>query len=71
MRPLTAEEIEQFASREDVRRIAVENFLMTVSNNNDVETALMNVHRDGKMYRWNNATLQAITEGIVLAGRMS
>ena len=68
LRKLTAEEIEQFASRENVRRIAVENFLMTVANNLDMDAALINLCMDAKSYDWDRGTLKAITHGVVLAG---
>ncbi|MCK4329460.1 hypothetical protein KAX02_06420 [candidate division WOR-3 bacterium] len=71
LRKLTAEEIEGFASRENVKRIPVENFLMTVTNNDNITAALNNLEYDGKVYYWNRETMKAINEGIHLSGGMS
>ena len=64
LRKLTSEEIEEFASRRGVRRIAVENFLMTVTNNPTLEIAMLNLVMDASLYKWNSATLNAIRAGI-------
>jgi len=68
MRELTADEIEKFACRRNVRRIAVENFLMTVDNNDSLGDALANLGMDAGLYKWNRETVGAITKGIYLAG---
>lgn len=65
MRKLTSKEIEGFASREGVKRIAVENFLMSMGS--DSMGATMNLHRDALVYRWNTKTVKAIQDGIQLA----
>lgn len=65
MRRLDIEEIEKLASEDYVRRIAVENFLMSMGYNN--KTATLNLRRDAKMYRWNIQTIRAIEKGIILA----
>ena len=65
MRQLTIPKINKFASRKNVRRIAVENFLMTMGNN--PLAASINMGYDADLYKWNSATVQAIKEGIVLA----
>jgi len=67
MRELTMEEIEKLATRPGVKKIAVENFLMTVHHNTAVHTALYNLAMDAKLYRWNRATVNAIRAGIKLA----
>jgi len=67
MRELTMEEIEKLATRPGVRKIAVENFLMTVHHNTAVHAALYNLVMDAKLYGWNRATVNAILAGIKLA----
>jgi len=66
MRQLTCEEIEKFSKRPRVRRIAVENFLYTVTNNPNVFDAYMNLDMDARLYRWNRETIKAIKDGIRL-----
>ena len=65
MRELTAQEIEKLASKKGIRRIAVENFLMSMGT--DKMTALNNLYYDAQLYHWNTATRQAILKGIDLA----
>ena len=65
MRKLSSEEIERFASRSGVRRIAVENFLMSMGS--DELSALGNLELDRQLYHWNAATVKAIGAGIRLA----
>lgn len=67
MRSLTLQEIEQFASRPNARRIAVENFLMSMGS--DKEVAIANLTLDTKAYGWNTATTGAILAGIKLASK--
>lgn len=67
LRELTSEEIKKFALREKVRRIAVENFLMTVTNCGTYENAIANLLDDRELYKWNQATFNAIRDGIMLA----
>ena len=65
MRQLTIPEINKLASRKNVRKIAVENFLMTMGDN--PLAASINMGYDADMYKWNSATVRAIKDGIVLA----
>jgi hypothetical protein len=67
MRKLTLEEIEILSSRAGFMKIAVENFLMTLTNNPSPEVAIMNLISDARIYKWNNNTVQAIMDGIMLA----
>ena len=67
MRKLTAEEIEKLAMRKGVKKIAVENFLMTVTNNANERDAWMNLEMDARLYKWNVKTVRAIGDGIQLA----
>ena len=65
MRELTIPEINKLASRKNVRKIAVENFLMSMGDN-EFE-AILNLGYDRDLYKWNNETVKAIKDGIVLA----
>ena len=67
MRELTGKEIEKLAMRKGVKRIAVENFLMTVMNNANERNAWLNLEMDSNMYKWNAKTVKAISSGIQLA----
>jgi len=60
---LTKETISELADRDDVRSIAVWNFLSTLGGQS-VEEALCNLALDAKLYLWNGATQGAIREGI-------
>ena len=65
MRELTVEEIQKLAAEPDVRRIAVENFLMSMGDNASV--ARLNLRLDSNLYHWNHQTFNAILDGIRLA----
>jgi len=69
LRKLDNDEIERLANKPGVKKIAVENFLMTVDNNDNAMYAGMNLGEDAKSYKWNAATVSAIKEGIRLADR--
>lgn len=68
LRKLSQKEIEKYASRKGVRRVAVENFLMTNDNNPDIMAALMNLDMDIRLYHWNATTACAIRDGILASG---
>jgi hypothetical protein len=63
-RELTSEEIEKYASRKGVRRIAVENFLGTLGFAGSMQGELINMRNDARVYGWTAATQAAITAGI-------
>ena len=68
MRDLTSAEIEKFASRKGVRRIAVENFLGSLGQAGSMENELANLEQDARMYpNWIPDTVAAIKAGIKLA----
>ena len=67
MRKLSLEEVEGFASRSGVKRIAVENFLMSMGN--DAKTAYLNLRLDTTLYGWNLGTVKAIGDGMRLASK--
>jgi hypothetical protein len=69
MRRLTIPEISSLASRPNVRKVAVENFLLTVSANRGLEEALLNLSGDAQSYGWNHSTIEAIMAGIELSVR--
>lgn len=67
MRKLTNEEIQKFATKTGARKIAVENFLMSMGENEN--DARSNLELDTNLYKWNAATRNAILAGINLACR--
>lgn len=69
MRELTSEEIEILSNRAGVKKVAVENFLSTLTNNPSQEAAIQNLRYDARIYKWNESTIQAILDGIIIAGK--
>ena len=67
LRRLSIDEIEKLAERGGVRKIAVENFLMTVANNNNDHLARQNLLLDAGLYNWDKNTIEAIIDGIDMA----
>lgn len=67
MRRLTVPEIERFATRKGVRRLAVENFLMTCHYSKNSHDAYENARADARSYKWDSNTLAAVIDGIALA----
>ena len=65
MRQLTIPEINKLASCKNVRKIAVENFLMTMGDN--YRHAELNLWNDTASYKWNSKTYDAILSGMRLA----
>ena len=65
MRQLTIPEINKLASRKNIKKIAVENFLMSMGDNS--LAASINMGYDADLYKWNSVTIQAIKDGITLA----
>lgn len=63
---ITREQIETLASRNGVRRIAVENFLGTLGLEGSALAAKLNLRQDARDYKWNAATQSAIARGIDL-----
>ncbi len=63
-RELTSKEIEELASQKGVKRIAVENFLSSIPLDCSQRDHLGNLQMDARLYRWNQATVNAITRGI-------
>jgi len=66
MKKLSMDEISLLASRDTVRKVAVENFLMSLYGSTR-EDALKNLSLDAKLYKWNTATRKAIRDGIELS----
>jgi hypothetical protein len=50
--------------KQQIRTIAVENFLMTLDMNMDMQGHYINALRDAYLYKWNEPTLDAIFKGI-------
>lgn len=67
MRELNIDEIEAFANRNGVKKIAVENFLLTMGA--DEICAWFNLDGDSALYNWNRDTIDAIESGIIKATR--
>lgn len=63
MAKLTHEQIEQLATREGVKRIAVENFLTSLDGLTLYE-AMGNLKLDARSYKWDARTVKAIRDGI-------
>jgi hypothetical protein len=66
LRKLTIDEIQSFSNRKNVKKIAVENFLMSMYDMT-YEDAQGNVEMDAHLYKWNAQTVAAIRDGIWLA----
>lgn len=69
MRRLTDQEIETLASRKNVKRIAVENFLMSFPTDLAIMYQIANLENDARSYGWNADTKRAIRDGLDLASR--
>lgn len=67
MRKLTLDEIKEFAGRNGVKKIAVENFLMSMGT--DANIAEKNLDYYAGLYKWSVTTQSAIIDGINLAKR--
>jgi hypothetical protein len=63
-RELTEAEIKKYASRKNVRAIAVENFLGSLGQAGSMSGELANMRSDAISYKWNAPTVNAITAGI-------
>lgn len=66
---LSQEQLEKLASRKNVRRTAVENFLSSLPLDGrmpygDRGNAEANLSSDAQAYGWNSATVRAIRDGI-------
>lgn len=66
LRKLTYLEVERFALRKGVRKIAVENFLSSCYGQLPGQ-AIANCYIDTSLYAWDSNTKQAILDGIKLA----
>jgi len=60
--------ISKLAGRKNVKKIAVENFLISLHGLNKDE-AIANLEYDAKLYKWNSDTVKAIRDGIKLLVR--
>lgn len=61
---LSHAQIEVLAGKPKVKRIAVENFLMSIEKDTPIKEAEGNLRIDAKVYRWNDETVKAIQQGI-------
>jgi len=70
MRDLPSQEIKKLLREfPQARRIAVENFLSTVSQCDSKYFAYANLDRDRILYGWNSDTYRAIRKGIEIAAK--
>jgi len=70
LRDLTPQEIEKILKKfPNAKLVAVENFLMTVGQNQNKYYALANLDKDRLLYGWNSDTVRAIRKGIDLASK--
>ena len=60
---LSDDQIEKLASRKNVKRIAVENFLFSIGDMSYGES-IQNLNMDARLYKWNAPTRSAISAGI-------
>ncbi len=65
---LTIEEIRQFTTRPNVKKAVAENFLMSIDIGNGIPIIMEKLIDDAKSNRWNNETVEAILDGILVAG---
>jgi len=61
---LSQARIQELANRKGVKKIAVENFLHTLSASVTHQSTILNMHADAASYRWNAVTINAIKQGI-------
>ena len=71
LRDLTGPEIEKVLKKfPNAKKIAVENFLMTVSQCQNKYYALANLDKDRLLYGWNMDTVRAVRKGIDIASKV-
>lgn len=61
--------IDRLASKPGTKRVAVENFLISLDPALTRQQHLANLALDARMYTWNRTTVNAIREGIDLHHR--
>jgi len=70
MKELNMDDINEILALKEyskAKRIAVENFLMTVHNNLNYSVAFANLRMDSRLYTWNAHTIKAIICGMIKA----
>ena len=66
LRELTKEEIRSLSSRNGVKQMVVKDFLMGIGGFS-IEAAYENLRRESRLNNWNLRTIQAVSNGILLA----
>ena len=56
--------VESQANKAGVKKLAVENFLMSIDSNKTIQDAIANLYYDAKLYAWNYQTIDVILKGI-------
>jgi hypothetical protein len=69
LKQLTLQQIAPLAARKGAKKVAVENFLMTVHFCETYQNAVGNLEMDTAAYKWNAATRSAISAGILMAAQ--
>ena len=66
LRELTTEEIKSLSNRYGVKRMVAKDFLMGIGGVS-IADAYKNLNSERKTQKWNMRTIQAVSDGIVLA----
>lgn len=67
MKQLPVDVVETLVRVPGVRRIAVENFLVTCHHNQTLLSALLNLNQDANLYQWDNLTVGIISVGLLIS----
>lgn len=65
MKKLTVEEIKSLSERPNVKKVAVENFLINMGIGSGTPVTIEHLVTDAKLNKWNNETIEAILDGIL------
>jgi hypothetical protein len=65
----TVENLKQFSDRPNVDQAVVEKFLMSISVGN-IPATIERLVYDAKAYKWNNETIEAILDGILISNEL-
>ena len=58
------EYIQKQSNKKGVKKIAVENFLMSLDKDYSIQDTKSNLFLDGSSYKWNSKTIETIYKGI-------
>ncbi len=60
------EYVEKVSNKKGVKKIAVENFLMSLDKDYSYQDTKANLYNDSQSYKWNYKTIETIGKGINL-----